>query len=303
MACSLLRVGVTTAADTLMRHVRACNNAVLPGGRRALRLGSTQVGWVHPSVASRLLALDAAEAGDGVALADADDLARAAAALAEDGIYRPRDEAFDVRETPDGPVLGQLDRGALPLFGVLTWGVHVNGLVHRPDGLHLWVARRAPDKLLDPGKLDHLVAGGVAAGMTVEETLAKEAGEEAGLPRKIALQARRVATVAYTMERPEGLRRDVLACYDLDLPESVHPRAVDGEVAEFELWPVDAVLDQVRRTDGFKFNVNLVLIELFLRLGLVPDAEAGPLRTALDASSRAPVRLGGTDCGSSGDLR
>ncbi len=267
-----------------MRHVRACKNAVLPGRRRLLRLGAARVGWVQPGVARRLLALGAAEAGDGVALAGGDALTRAAAALAKDGIYRPRGEAFDVRETPDGLALGQLDRAALPLLGVLTWGVHVNGLVRRPGELHLWVARRAPDKLLDPGKLDHLVAGGVAAGMTVEETLAKEAGEEAGLPREIASQARRVATVAYAMERPEGLRRDVLACYDLDLPEGVHPRAVDGEVEAFELWPVDAVLDRVRRTDDFKFNVNLVLIDLFLRLGLVPEAEAGPLRTALDAS-------------------
>ncbi|MBC7800524.1 MAG: DUF4743 domain-containing protein, partial [Gemmatimonadaceae bacterium] len=33
-----------------------------------------------------------------------------------------------------------------------------------------------------------------------------------------------------------------------------------------------------RRTDGFKFNVNLVLIDLFLRMGLV---ECGRLRAAM----------------------
>ena len=265
-----------------MRHVRACNNAVLPGGHRPLRLGTAQIGWVQPGIASRLLVLGAAEAGDGVLFAEADTLARAAAALAEEGLYGWRGEAFDVRETPDGPALGQIDRGALPLLGVLAWGVHVNGLVHRADGLHLWIARRASDKLLDPGKLDHLVAGGVAAGMTVDETLVKEAFEEAGLPRALALRARRVATLAYAMERGEGLRRDVLACYDLELPESFQPRAVDGEVEGFESWPVEAALDRVRETDDFKFNVNLVLTDLFLRLGLVPEREAAALRVALD---------------------
>ncbi len=287
MALGLLLDSVATVTDTLLRHIRACNSAVLPGGRRPLRLGTAQIGWVEPSIARRLLALGAVEAGNAVTFAEAAALARTAAALAEDGVYPWRGEAFDVRETPEGPALGQIDRGALPSLGVLAWGVHVNGLVHRPKGghggLHLWIARRAANKLLDPGKLDHFVAGGVAAGMTVEETLAKEAGEEAGLPRALALRARRVATIAYAMERPEGLRRDVLACYDLKLAEEFRPRAVDGEVAGFELWPVGEVLDRVRRTDDFKFNVNLVLTDLCLRLGLVPETEARTLKAALNA--------------------
>ena len=32
---------------------------------------------------------------------------------------------------------------------------------------------------------------------------------------------------------------------------------------------VEAVLDRVRTTDDFKFNVNLVLIDLFQRLGMI----------------------------------
>ena len=71
------------------------------------------------------------------------------------------------------------------------------------------------------------------------------------------------------MERAEGLRRDLLHCYDLDLPEDFAPRAADGEVESFELWPIARVFQTVRDTDEFKFNVNLVLIDLFLRRG--PD--------------------------------
>ena len=148
-------------------------------------------------------------------------------------------------------------------------GVHVNGLVRRADGLHVWVARRAANKLLDPSKLDHIVAGGVPAGLTPAETLVKEADEEAAIPGSLARQAVPVATITYAMERPEGLRRDLLHCYDLDLPEEFRPSPADGEVEAFELWPIERMVQTVRDTDAFKFNVNLVLIDLFQRLGLI----------------------------------
>ncbi len=74
------------------------------------------------------------------------------------------------------------------------------------------------------------------------------------------------------MERPEGLRRDWVHCYDLILPQDFMPRAADGEVEAFELWPLTRVFEAVRDTDDFKFNVNLVLIDLFIRQGLISRA-------------------------------
>ena len=117
------------------------------------------------------------------------------------------------------------------------------------------------------GKLDHIVGGGVPAGRGPEETLAKEAAEEAGLPAALVAQAVHRGVISYAMERPEGLRRDRLHCYDLLLPEEFIPHPVDGEVTGFELWPMRRVFETVRDTDAFKFNVNLVLIDLFRRLG------------------------------------
>ncbi len=176
-----------------------------------------------------------------------------------------------MRARPGGPVLAQIDRGAIPSFGIQAAGVHVNGLVGRRDGLHLWVARRAMDKQLDPGKLDNIVAGGVPAGLGLTETLIKEAAEEAAIPPELAAAAVQVGIIEYAMERPEGLRRDILYCYDLSLPEDFVPAATDGEVEAFELWPIARVVETVRETDDFKFNVNLVLIDLFLRLGLIEE--------------------------------
>ena len=67
------------------------------------------------------------------------------------------------------------------------------------------------------------------------ETLIKEAAEEAAIPEALASKARPVATVTYAMARPEGLRRDVLHCYDLELPEDFTPVPHDGEVDGFAL--------------------------------------------------------------------
>ncbi|MBV9655582.1 MAG: DUF4743 domain-containing protein [Acetobacteraceae bacterium] len=270
------------ADDAFMRHVLACNNVDLPGPRAPFRIAGKTVGWVLPPLRAALARFPVIEdTGDGLTLREPGTLQAIARATSEQGLHRWRGEAFDVRAEPDGPVLAVLDRGGLPAFGVRSVGVHVNGLVRRPDGLHLWIGRRAAHKQLDPNKLDHLVAGGVSAGLTGRQTLLKEGEEEASLPRALGERAVLVGRVAYVMERREGLRRDLLHCFDLHLPEDFRPVPQDGEVAEFELWPIERVFQTVRDTDDFKFNVNLVLIDLFLRLGLIAEAQARALRPAL----------------------
>ena len=269
-----------------LRHIRDCQNARLPGERLPFRLGEAQVGWVRPALVAALAVFPPVRSGaDGVRLDAPEDLPDIAQTLSEAGHYRWRNEAFDVRAKPDGPVLARIDRGAIPSFGILSVGVHANGLVRRPDGLHLWIGRRAAHKALDPNKLDHIVAGGVPAGLSPEQTLEKEGGEEAAVPPALIRQARRVGWIGYAMERPEGLRRDCLICYDLDVPEGFVPHPNDDEVAAFELWPIRRVLEAVRDTDEFKFNVNLVLIDLFLREGLIAGPEGAALRAALEQGS------------------
>ncbi len=278
--------GATMTDETgFMRHVRACNNARLPGDRCALSIGGACIGWASSPIAAALQNFPAFQRGaNGLTLTQPEALPSIARQLSDQGMFRWRSEAFDVRADPSGPALSQIDRGALPSFGIQAQGVHINGLVSRPDGLHLWVARRAMNKALDPGKLDHIVAGGISAGLGPMETLVKEAGEEASIPPALAGQAREVGTVRYAMERHEGLRRDVLHCYDLMLPADFIPVAADGEVEAFELWPMDRVLETVRTTDDFKFNVNLVLIDLLIRLGLIAGPEAITLSAALAGS-------------------
>jgi 8-oxo-dGTP pyrophosphatase MutT (NUDIX family) len=264
----------------LLSHITACQTACLPGERLPFHIGSHHVGYLQPEFAARLAAgsrnisLTERVTLSPVAVASLNDIATAVGC-------RVRGENFDVREIIDGPSLALLDRGALPDFGVIGVGAHLNGLVKKDDGWYLWIGKRAADKKLDPGKLDNLVAGGVGAGFTPFETLLKEAEEEAALPPNLAATARLVGRFAYNMERPEGLRRDVLFAYDLILPEAFFPHPADGEVESFSLWPLARVFEAVRETDDFKFNVNLVLIDLFIRFGMIPENEVAVLRKAL----------------------
>jgi 8-oxo-dGTP pyrophosphatase MutT (NUDIX family) len=166
----------------------------------------------------------------------------------------------------------KLDRSAVPFFGVRAYGVHLNGFVRDGDTLKLWVGRRAADKKVAPDKLDNLVAGGIGHDHGLAATLIKEAAEEADMPRALAARAVPVGALSYRMETDRGLRDDVLFVYDLDVPADFVPRNTDGEIVSFALMDAREVVDRVRGTDDFKFNVNLVIIDFALRHGLVtPD--------------------------------
>lgn len=190
-------------------------------------------------------------------------------------IGRWRGEAYPVVKHWDETPLMAIDRGAVPDFGTRGFGVHVNGLVEKDGGLHLWVGRRARDKATAPGKLDHIVAGGQPHGLSIAENLIKESAEEANIPAALARTATPVGMVTYRCAREEGLRDDVLFCYDLLLPPEFTPRNTDGEVEEFFLWPIEQVIATVRDSDDFKFNVNLVIIDLLVRRGLLAPDEPG----------------------------
>ena len=91
--------------------------------------------------------------------------------------------------------------------------MHVNGFVRLPGGgIELWVARRSASKPTWPGRLDHIVAGGQPAGMTLADNVVKECGEEAGVPPALAAAATPVGAVSYTSMQDVGLKRDVLFC-------------------------------------------------------------------------------------------
>jgi len=162
-----------------------------------------------------------------------------------------------------------IDRACAAYFGVRAFGQHLNGFVRTSDGLKMWVARRSADRRVFPNRLDNLVAGGLPYGMSMEENLRKECREEAGMPESLANRAVAVGAVTYCRDSKRGLKPDVMYCYDLELPEDFEPRCTDGEVESFQLRPVEQVMETVRETDEFKLNCNLVIIDFFIRHGLI----------------------------------
>ncbi len=181
-----------------------------------------------------------------------------------------RDEPYPVGTSFGAPACFTMERAAVPLFGVRGYGVDLNGYVRRGGGIERWIGRRALDRPTAPGKLDQMVAGGQPAGATLRDNLINECAEEASLSEGLAARAVPVGAVTYCVERAEGLRRDVLFNYDLELPPDFRPVNADGEIAEFYLWPIERVIETVRDSDAFKFNCALVVIDFLVRHGLIP---------------------------------
>jgi isopentenyldiphosphate isomerase len=201
-------------------------------------------------------------------------LADAAQRLAEQGYFKLRNEPYRVATSWDTEPVATLDRGAVQFFGIASYGVHVNGVVERPDGHHMWIARRARDRMTWPGMLDNMIGGGLAAAYTAEETLIKEADEEAGFGPEIAGKAKPVGFLSYAVDTDHGVRRDGIFAYDLVMSEDLIPISKDGEVERFDLMPIEDVTELVAHSDQFKPNCNLVIIDFLIRHGyLKPDTK------------------------------
>ncbi|XP_029102201.1 thiamine pyrophosphokinase 2 isoform X1 [Scleropages formosus] len=167
-----------------------------------------------------------------------------------------------------------MERAATSLFGVKRYGVHVNGYRQEEDGtVTMWLSRRSRTKQTYPGTLDNLVAGGLAAGTSLQETLIKECEEEACIPACIAETACPVGTVSYTYEDEDGVFPESQFVFDLKLPLEFRPQIGDGEVQDFYLWPLDQV-KEVLVSEDFKPNSAMVVLDFLIRHSYVhPDAE------------------------------
>ena len=259
------------------RHVAACNPPVQEEFW-PWRIDGLAVGWVRPAFAEELRRFpDVFEFGDrelqlaaGLEgfVARSAAIENAARELASVGVTPPyMCEPYAVTLDGRESALCVVDRSAAAYFGVRSFGQHLNGFVRRADGIHMWIGRRARDRLLFPGALDNMVAGGLPHSLGLEENLIKECEEEAGVAEDLARKAVPVGAISYNRVAQRGFRRDVLYCYDLELPDSFVPENTDGEVEEFMLLPLAEVAAIVRETDEFKLNCNLVVIDFLIRHG------------------------------------
>jgi len=264
-------------------RIAECNRHDL-SGFLPFEVEGKRIGWVRRGLTERLVdrpevfAVGAERVGF---VAGLDTPERRSAALAEvvrdwrgSGLLRRvSGELLAVGAGMEEPPLFLIDRSAVQAFGFSAVGVHLNGYVRAPDGLHVWIAERAAGRHSYPGMLDNMVAGGQPAGLSLKENVVKEAAEEAGIPEALAQRARPAGAVTYCLETEAGLRPDILYVYDLELPAGFQPRNADGEVAHFELWPAGRLAETVRDTRRFKFNCNLVIIDFLIRRGVLGPEE------------------------------
>ena len=272
---------LTSHPMSFLDHIKTCNSGTVSGSWE-FRVAGVRVGWVRPALARRLAAYpDSLRVRDGlVEMADgldSFDVRTAAIDRVLDGLVatgelsRKRGERYPVSPAWGMAPLLAIDRAAVSHFGVVAYGIHVNGFVRQPDGeLALWVAQRSHDRSVAAGKLDNLVAGGQPVGLTLAENLVKEAYEEAAIGPERAAQAVPAGAVTYIMEAPTGLKVDCLFVYDLALEPDFVPYNTDGEVESFTLMPWRHVAKIVQDTDDFKFNCTLVIIDFLIRHGLIP---------------------------------
>lgn len=271
------------ARTGFLRHFQSCNQHDLIK-YKPLIIDGKPLGWIAKDILKYLRATGFFESEPGGFTLNPrlnDFTERTVALTTATGILlqqfgkKLRHEMYPVvQEWGDEP-LAQIDRVAVPWFGVRGFGIHVNGFVRKADGsIHLWIGERATNRLADPGKFDNLIGGGQPIGLTLEENLCKEAQEEAGIEASLALTAKPVREIRYLVERQGGIRNDTLFIYDLELPDGYTPRNTDGEVAAFHLLPLAEVASIVRDTDRFKFNCNLVITDFLIRHGFLGPEHA-----------------------------
>jgi 8-oxo-dGTP pyrophosphatase MutT (NUDIX family) len=257
------------------------------------------VGWIIPERAQRLCAWDQVFRRTSRAVelsATLDTAASRTAALAgvartlaqEGALTRWRDERYAVAPYGGGPVLLELERAAARYFGIHSFAAHANGVVRDAHGWRMWLARRSPTKPIDPGLLDNLVGGGIAANSGAAATLVKEAFEEAGIPAQLASRAHGAGTVDICRDQPEGLQRETIHVYDLWLPAGFTPQNQDGEAIEHRLRAPDEVLSIAEGND-ITADASLVIVDFLIRHGAI--ARDDPSYDALSALRHPAEKL------------
>lgn len=172
-----------------------------------------------------------------------------------------RNERIVIKDLTTNSDIGIVDRALLPFLGIYAEGIHVNVYTKINDKIHLWIARRANHKV-EPNKYDNAVAGAIAYGYTKEETVIKEANEEADIPKELAQGALYQISFYYCLEYgKQQVKNDCMHIFNLYVEPNFIPYNKDKEVANFYCWPLEKVKEILERdNDSFKYNSALAII-------------------------------------------
>jgi 8-oxo-dGTP pyrophosphatase MutT (NUDIX family) len=251
----------------------------------AFEVDGAVAGWITPERAARLVALrDVFAMEDSVlrfvpALRNAEQRSAAIAGVTaqlarERALTAWRDERYAVAPAFGATAWFVIERAAARYFGVHTYAAHVNGLVREGASIMMWLARRSASKAIDPGMLDNLVGGGIAAEASVAQTVIKEAWEEAGIGPEVASTAQPAGTVKIFREQPDGVQHETIFVHDLWLAPDFVPVNQDGEAVEHRRVTMVEAAELIAAetgSDTVTADASLVVGDCLLRLRVARD--------------------------------
>lgn len=251
-------------------------------GLLPFRCGGFDIGWMSPAFAQRLARwpLWFHFLVDGITLRTTPDtpdersdaMGQVAAALRAEGVINGwRDELVSAAVEFGAQELFRVERAATRHFGLMAYASHATGFIAEREDKPLWISRRAATKSVDPGRLDNLVGGRIAAGFSPSQTIMKEAWEEAGIPMSLLGIIKPAAVIQVAYPVPEGLHQETLFSYDLPLPGHFTPINQDGEVASIRQMSVAETIEAI--LDGeFTLDAGTVTIDFLIRRGLLQES-------------------------------
>lgn len=168
-----------------------------------------------------------------------------------------RNELLDVVPLDFSHAVTKAERGIFRFLGLSTTCVHA--LATDDDG-RFWIARRSPNKQVAPGLWDTLSGGLTSAGESLQETLARETFEEAGLKPDQYSQIASPTTFLVTRPVRDGWMRERTVVFRVKLKSHAVPTNRDGEVAGFEAVKKSELLDRI---DQNLFTLDAALAFLY----------------------------------------
>ena len=157
--------------------------------------------------------------------------------------FQWRDELLDITDA-EGSVIARAERGLFRLLGLTTRAVYAVGMT--AEG-RIWCGLRSRTKQIDPGLWDVLAAGLVASGETIDESMAREMQEEAGLEAgRDATPAGEIVRITVLRNVEEGWMHEEAHCRAFVVHASAHVHNVDGEVEAYECITREDMIARIR---------------------------------------------------------
>jgi 8-oxo-dGTP pyrophosphatase MutT (NUDIX family) len=207
-----------------------------------------------------------------------------------------RDELFPVYG-PGKELVVSVERCAAQLFGVLTYGVQLLAYQDNPEGISIWVARRAAWKRSYPDMLDSTVGGSLPTGEAPFECLLREGLEEAALdPDFVKKNVVACGTVNYTCVTDDYSRGEkgllspeVQFCYELKLPKNMVLAPGEAAVSEIVLLNVEELKEALAKAQ-FAPLTGCLILDFFVRHGIL-TFENEPNYIAIASRMHKPLDL------------